>query len=351
MRILITHELFPPNVAGGGEALVYRLAKKMADDGHSVKVVTSGNPDEKSYGGVETVRIPANRYLMNIISFPTILKHAREADVIQTSSGNMALPSYIAAKILGKPICCWIHHIFGKYWRDIRGPIVGRMFEIFERAILTRGFNQWVFQNKSSKEIGIGMGVPKNRISMISPGIDHEKFSKIRSKRGKNALFVGNFCMDEPTIKTKGIGYLLEAARMLPKVDFLLLGNFKEKKLPKNVRAPGTVPYDKLIETYSKAGVFVCSSLNEGFSLALLEAMASGCPIVSTIDIGQCGVKVVPKDAAGIAKGVMCCLDDPKKARAQGDQNRKLARRYSWKKFYADFDKLYKSLNNCRDKR
>jgi glycosyltransferase involved in cell wall biosynthesis len=351
MKILITHELFPPDVSGGGERLVLRLAKNLVEQGHSVEVVTSGNPEIKSYKGIKTVRIPANRYLMNILSLPTILSHAADADIIQTSSGNMCFPSYIAATILNKPVCCWVHHIFGKYWRDIRGPIVGRLFEFFERFILTLNYDSWVFQNKSSKRIGTDIGIPSRKISMISPGVDYNVFGKGSTKRKGYVLFIGNFSMDEPTIKTKGVKYLLEAAEMLPDIEFKIVGNFKERlKHPKNVSIIGVMSHRKLKNFYKQAGVLVCSSLNEGFGLSLLEAMASGCAIVSTIDIGQIGKRINPKDSKGLAKAIESYINNPSKARKEGAKNRKLARKYTWNRFYSGFRQLYRNLNKYRNK-
>ena len=352
MKILFTHEVFPPDIAGGGEKLVLKLAQHLIEQGHSVKVVCSGNPKIKKYEGVETVRIPANRYLMNILALPTILKHAWDADIIQTSSGNMCFPSYIAARLLGKPICCWVHHIFGKYWRDIRGPVLGRIFEIGERLYLTRKFDSYVFQNKSSKQIGTEIGVPPEKMTIIQPGIDRKKFAlRGTIKRGKNVLFVGNFSMDIPTIKTKGIKYLIEAAEMVPDIKFILVGRFKEKiKHPKNVSMAGVVSAKKLVRLYNTTGVFVCSSLNEGFSLALLEAMATGCAIVSTIDIGQSGKKVGCKSGKALADAIRYYIKNPVKAKSEGNKNKKLARRYNWSKFYERFEKLYKNLNKYPNK-
>ncbi len=352
MRILITHELFPPDVVGGGEKLVLRLANHLIAQGHSVKIVTSGDPKIKSYEGVETIRVPANRYLMNVLALPTILKHAQDVDIIQTSSGNMALPSYIAAKLLKKPICCWVHHIFGIYWRDIRGPIAGRFFEIGEHFILTKKFDSYVFQNASSKRIGTKIGIPAQKIRMITPGADYKKFAlKKKVKRGRNVLFVGNFSMDEATIKTKGVKYLIEAAEILPDIEFVLVGNFKEKlEHPENVKILGTVSSKKLVELYNKAGVLVCNSLNEGFSLVLLEAMSSGCAIVSTVDIGQVGKKVRPKDPELLARAIKSYIDNPKTARAHGKKNERIAKKYTWDNFYTAFERLYKDLNKHRNK-
>lgn len=345
MKVLITHELFPPDVAGGGERLVLRMAKKLVEDGHSVKVVTSGNPEIKSYKGVKTIRIPANRYTMNILAFPTIFKEAMEADIIQTSSGNMCIPSYIAATILDKPICCWVHHIFGKYWTDIRGTVVGKLFEIFERFMLTLDFNKWIFQNKSSKRIGINMGIPPRKISIISPGVDKKFASKKIIKKTRSVLFVGNFSSDEATVKTKGVEYLLEAARMLPDVDFTVVGNFKGICVPDNVSIIGPVPHKKMAALYKQSKIFVCSSLNEGFGISLLEAAASGCAIVSTIDIGQAGKTIHPKDSKGLAKAIESYIKNPKKTKIDGTKNKKLAKRYTWDRFYSEFEELYGNLN------
>ncbi|MHC4560945.1 MAG: glycosyltransferase, partial [Planctomycetota bacterium] len=81
MKILIVHEIFPPEISGGGEKLILRLAKSLKKRGHKVKVICSGNPKIKKHKGIETVRIPVNRYGMNLM-IPEIARHAREADVI-----------------------------------------------------------------------------------------------------------------------------------------------------------------------------------------------------------------------------------------------------------------------------
>jgi glycosyltransferase involved in cell wall biosynthesis len=94
----------------------------------------------------------------------------------------------------------------------------------------------------------------------------------------------------------------------------------------------------------------VCASLNEGFGLAILEAMACGCPIVSTVDIGQVGPKVRPKDAKALATAIRSYLDNPRKAAADGKKNAALARGHTWDDFYRSFEKIYNDLNKHRSK-
>jgi glycosyltransferase involved in cell wall biosynthesis len=353
MRILITHELFPPDIAGGGEKLVLRLTKWLVSRGHSVEVVTSGNPRIRSYDGIRTVRVPVNRYLMNFAGLPAALEHGRGADVIQTSSGNMCLPSYIAARLMGKPACCWVHHIFGSYWRDIRGPFVGRLFEIMERLMLTRRFDAYVFQNEFSKRMGVAMGIDAKKVGMVTPGVDLKTFSPSPAavKRDGSVLFVGSIVMDEPAIRTKGLKYVLEAAKLLHDVNFKIVGRFERKmESLENVQWLGAVDQKELVAAYRCAGMVVCASLNEGFGLAILEAMACGCPIVSTVGIGQVGPKVRPKDAKALADAIRSYLDDPRKAAADGKKNAALARKHTWDNFYGGFEKIYRDLNKHRSK-
>jgi len=350
MKILFAHELFPPDISGGGEKLVLKLTEFLNERGHEIVVVTSGNPGIESYKNIKTERVPVNRYLMNIASLPKLWKKSKDVDIIQTSTGNMAIPSYIVAKLRGKPIAIWIHHIFGRYWRDIRGPITGRIFEFIEKIILTRDFDCFIFQNESSKKIGMSIGVPEDKIVKISPGITHENFSQT-SKRKNYVLFVGNYSMDDSTIKTKGIKYLIKAAENLPETEFLLLGNFKrEIERPMNVKLLKPVKHDELVKLYKEAAVLVCSSLNEGFSLVLLEGMTSGCPIVSTIDIGQKGKIVKPKDSDALSKSIKFYLGNPKLAESDGKENIEISKQYTWDNFYKKFLKLYNDLNKHRRK-
>jgi glycosyltransferase involved in cell wall biosynthesis len=100
---------------------------------------------------------------------------------------------------------------------------------------------------------------------------------------------------------------------------------------------------------YRRAGVVVCASLNEGFGLALLEAMACGCPIVSTVDIGQAGPKVRPKDGRALANAIRGYAGSSN-ASADGRRNVAAARKHTWGNFYDGFERIYDGLNKRRSK-
>ncbi|MBU5689130.1 MAG: glycosyltransferase family 4 protein [Candidatus Aenigmarchaeota archaeon] len=346
MKILITHELFPPDVVGGGETLTYKIAKELIERGFQVKVLTSGDPKIKYYENIETIRIPINRYLMNL-SYPIIKKYAKVSDLIQTSSGNMCFPSFLAARSTKKPICCYIHHIFGYNWVYVRGPILGKVFQIAENFFLTRDYDAVIFQNDLSLNIGKSLGI-KSKTFIVHPGIDAENYY-LNIERKNQVLFVGSLSMDKGLVKIKGLDVFLEAAKMLPNVKFLIAGgsDYLEKiKLPKNVVFLKAKNKQELIKLYNESLICCKTSLAEGFGLSLLEAMAGGCAIVSTIDIGQKGILVKPRDVLALTKAIKYYIENPEKARKDGEENRKIAKKFTWKKYIDDLIKIYEYITS-----
>lgn len=345
MKILITHELFPPDVTGGGETLTYRIAKELKERGHEVKTLTSGNPKIKEFDGIKTIRIPVNRYLMNL-SLPIISKHAKDVDLIHTSSGNMCFPSFLAAKMNNKPICCYVHHVFGSNWKYVRGPILGFIFQQMEKLFLTRNYDAVIFQNNLSRDMGLEMGINKEKIFTLHPGVDYNQFQLKGIKREIQVLFVGNLSMDKSMVKIKGLEYLIDAAKLLPQIRFIVVGEGSylkkiKKDSPQNVYFVGGKRGKELAEIYNKSLIFCLPSLAEGFGISILEAMASGCAIVSTIDIGQEGIIVKPKSSEDIARAIKYFVDNIEKAKRVGLKNRMLAKRYTWKKFIDELTKIY----------
>jgi glycosyltransferase involved in cell wall biosynthesis len=348
LKILIVHEIFPPEIAGGGEKLVLRLATTLKERGHAVKVVTSGDPKIKSHAGIETIRIPANRYMMNLAA-PIIAKHAADADIIQTSSGNICFPSWIAAKTLNKPIACMVCHIFGPHWTDVEGQLKGRLFGLMEKLFLGRSYDAMVFLNKSSKDIGAKLGAGKKRSAILNPGIDFKKFQMKDVKKEPFVLSVGNFSMNKPTVKIKGFEYIIDAARQMPDTKFVIVGSGEylpilKRDAPSNVEFLSNLSDRALIRLYNRALVYCAPSLAEGFGFTILEAMASGCAIVSSIDLGQKGKIIKSKSVGEIVKEIKRLMKNPTRAKQIGRQNRKIAKGFTWKKFVDGFEEIYSSL-------
>jgi glycosyltransferase involved in cell wall biosynthesis len=162
---------------------------------------------------------------------------------------------------------------------------------------------------------------------------------------GCRITFVGQW------LEAKGSHVLTEAwvrlARARPRLQLRCLGTRAarervEASIPAELRARLTVAADVDAEAI-RAGlaatdVFVLPSISEGSSLALLEAMAAGCAIVTT-PVGAApdllrddisALLVPPGDAAGLSVALGRVLDDPGHARRLGAAARAAARPFDW---------------------
>lgn len=96
----------------------------------------------------------------------------------------------------------------------------------------------------------------------------------------RKVLFVGH------VQDTKGSKEVVEVARLLPGIDFVLAGPISAEisclKMPDNLKLLGSVNHDKVQGLLDEADVFLFPSYAEGFSNALLEAMARGVPVIAT---------------------------------------------------------------------
>ncbi|MBU3957700.1 MAG: glycosyltransferase family 4 protein, partial [Nanoarchaeota archaeon] len=227
LKILVTHELFMPDFAGGGEKIVYEYTKRLAERGHDVTVLTTGNPKVRNYENIKTARLPIPRYLFNL-AVPWILKYAGKADIIQANNYNAALPSLIAGKILRKPVVCIVHGVYSRRWKEMRGAFFGTLSAFIEKVQLRHNYSRVVFYSDFAREQGLEMGIPKKLAEVFYLGINPHEFKP--KKKEKYVLFVGRL------EKQKGIENLIEVAKQLPDIKFKIAGKGnpeEEKKLKK----------------------------------------------------------------------------------------------------------------------
>lgn len=347
MRVLLTHEIFPPRIHGGGEKVVLEIAKRLQDKGIEIKVLTSGNPKIKEFEGIRTIRLPINRYFMNF-AVPWVYKHAKDVDLIQTNNYNACFPSYVAGRLLHKPVVCLVHEVYNKKWIKFRGPIFGYLSRIFERLQVRHDFDRFLFLSEFMRDSAVEIGIPKEKTKVIKPGLglNFKKFAKIKIKKDPHVLFFGHF------IKRKGLEYLLQAAKELPDVTFIIAGRGDEYRKWKNlasknvsfVRFSKFVSDRELFNLFSSALIFCLPSMGEGFGMAILDAMASGCAIVSTIPLDFEGVRIAPQSSFQIKNAIRYLIDNPDVTIKLGKRNREKAKEYDWDNFIKELIKTYEEV-------
>jgi len=141
-------------------------------------------------------------------------------------------------------------------------------------------------------------GIPREKLVKIPYGAELSRFKyvpnelKIETKTKKNIfniLFVGNFGA------RKGAIDILKSFKNFkhPNKCLTLIGSIaKEGKILlekydiSNIRFIGRVRNEELFHYYNEADVFLMPSIEEGFAMVILEALASGCPVITTPNSG-----------------------------------------------------------------
>jgi adenine/guanine phosphoribosyltransferase-like PRPP-binding protein len=103
--------------------LFQTLAEGLAKD-HNIVVITRKLKKTKTYeviNGVHVhrVRTFGSRYLFTFLALPKILKIAKDADIINTTTYNAAPPARWAARWLKKPCILTVHEVLGDRWYQL----------------------------------------------------------------------------------------------------------------------------------------------------------------------------------------------------------------------------------------
>lgn len=186
-------------------------------------------------------------------------------------------------------------------------------------------------------------GIDPSRVMVIRNGVDTEKFNGMEEtdmirkefSLGQEDIILG---FTGRLVINKGLKYLIDAAALLKKeVDnfkILIIGKGSLLDELKAMAKKNNV-LDKVIFTgerrdipalLSCLDIYVMSSIKEGLPNALLEAMASGRPIVATkvggipevIQHGISGQLVPPGDAGSLAKAIKLLISNSSMAKKNG---------------------------------
>ncbi|MCP5152936.1 MAG: glycosyltransferase family 4 protein [Ectothiorhodospiraceae bacterium] len=327
MRVLLTHDRFPPDIRGGGEIVVLQTARGLMARGVDVEVLTAGDPADTEHAGVAVTRLPIHPYRMNL-SLAAIAGRARHADIVQTFTYHAAIPSLAAGWLVRRPVVCSVLGLFGAAWRDLKGDRLGPACERWERFVLTRRYDWMAFLSEFSRQEGIAMGVDATRTSVTSPGVELERY-RADGPKEPVVLFVGK-------LETrKGLDDLLAAARVLPEIPFRLVGWGEGQARVRGAALANVelVEFESgapLREQLARASIFVFPSHAETFGIALVEAMASGCAVASSVPLEFAGERFAVGDREALVRALRALWSDPGRVTELGRRNATLARQYHW---------------------
>ena len=125
-----------------------------------------------------------------------------------------------------------------------------------------------------------------------------------------------------------------------------------------NVIFVGNVPDDLLPQYYAASDVLVLPSkdMSEGFGLTLLEANATGKPVIasnvggipSVVKNGYNGLLVQPNDPKALANAIVRLERNPREARAMGRNGRRFAELHDWTNTAPQTERVYAQVLSNR---
>lgn len=222
----------------------------------------------------------------------------------------------------------------------------------------------------------VAEGVPGSKLSVVPNGVDFDRFAmqdptsverlaETYDLTGATVLlFVGT------VMPRKGVLDLVRAFGDVSaddedvilvvagedELDEAYAARVREVAHDENCRADvwftGFVPADDLPRLYALADVFVVPSLEEGFGMTAVEAMAAETPVVATrvggidrvIDDGRTGVIVDPGDVRALAGAMSRLVASPAERARMGDRAQDRARRFSWERVTRQYLDVYEAV-------
>lgn len=377
---LISPEYLP--VSGGTGAYVRYLSTELVKCDNSVYVMAGYDEngevklDENYYVFlVKTLKNPVIKSFLFSFSASKRLSEIDRRFAIDIAHANLPLvPSFAIPRSFKKKLISTVHSTWkGEADAIKREPFsrlnpnekfmvsFNRLLRILETIMLERSDKIIAVSEYTKRELVENYRFKFDKIRVIHNGVDVNKFrpaeskSKVKSELGFNEkdkliLYVGRL------YSRKGLFTLMNSiprvVRKFRNVKFVVSGkglrNEKEKLtryaeklgVKDNIIFTGYFPDKKLPKLYQAADIFVFSTIYENLPFAILEALASELPVVTTgvggipevIDDGKNGFLVAPFNPVELADKVLHLLENPAVASEVGHSGRMtVERRFDWR--------------------
>jgi len=370
MKIIQTPARFYPYI-GGTEQVAFYEASELAKRGHNVKVICANEPAVGSgmIGEVSVQRIPYITKLANTNITLSLAKVLLEGDfdIIHTHLPHpwTADISAIVSKIKNKPL-------FLTYHNDVTGrgvnKVIAKMYNLTAlRFLLNMACKVFITHENYLKNSAF-LSPFFHKVVVTPPGVDFDRFRplKIGDKRFPSVFFLSKL---DKFHRYKGLDYLISSIKKVRETIPLTLyvggdGELAEyyKQLAKDQEVEEAVVFlggltdNQVVEYYNICDVFVLpsvSSIQEGFGLVALEAMACKKPVVVTNIVGvakdiekeNAGIVISPKDVDALADAIKHLLLNEDDRKSMGRRAYDLVhRKYTWEKHADAIEKEYLAI-------
>ncbi len=298
MKIAIFHN-FMDNI-GGAEIVTLTLARDLDADIYTTnfnreKIKKMGfNPKRVFTLGKVPVNAPF-RQQFALSKFRKLnLKNKYDLYII---AGDWA----ISGAVLNKPNIEYFHSPLNEIWA-FKDHIRNIWLSPWKRPL----FDVWVLYNrfiyrKYFKHVQKRIANSKNTQSRIKKFLDSDSIvipPPVETKKYKSGKSKNYWLSVNRLFNHKRVDMQIEAFKNLPNEKLVIVGSYEKSKTflehanyikkikPENVDILSFVDYGMLLDLYSHCKGFIATAINEDFGMTLIEAMASGKPVIASNEGG-----------------------------------------------------------------
>lgn len=192
-----------------------------------------------------------------------------------------------------------------------------------------------------TRDAVLKLGGNPSKVKLVPYGIDPQWASSAPQPHPGRILFVGSVGL------RKGNHYLAQAARILARrgvnCEVRVVGPSKpgvtERSAFQGPTYVGHIPRSRVREEFLSADIYACPSLAEGSSIACIEALACGLPVVATpnagalLEDGHNGFIVPARDVTRLADRLQSLVEDRALRSRMSDAARRSAQQLTWKSY------------------
>ena len=397
-KILVMASTFPRWERDTAPPFVYHLSEGLAGRGHDIHVLaphTRGAALEERLGSLQV-----HRFRYSLESWESLCYDGGILQNLRRQRARWGLvPFFLGAEVAAMSRLVRKHNIdlvhahwflpqglaaaLGIRWTGVPLVVTGHGGDIFATRSRSRQAAAR-FAARKARQCTVNSSVMAEELrrltgvaaTIIPMGVDVARFPYLppASRRpsgcrqqGLRILFVGRM------VEKKGARYLIEALPQvcdaIPQATLTLVGDGPERPaleklvqqlgLGPRVQFTGSIPNEELRDYYAQADVFVAPSIKdregdtEALGVVILEAAASGTPIVATnvggipdiVINGQTGLLAGPANPGALAEGILRLHNDPVLAgKLAAGARGTVESRFSWDSVVDRFDTLFRQL-------
>ncbi len=377
MRILRTIETFLPYVCGPVNQ-AFQISNRLEALNIASPVLTtycdvgSDLPAKEKIESVSVIRCKNQIKLMRYCVSLGMVRHLKKFDILHSHNYRnfQSDLGFLFSGLRKKPFVLNTHGSLLGYKKYLPQGVPQAPYKIYDKLTfktVARRADAIVVSSEFERNDAIEFGIDFKKIHVIPMGIDLPRVSEKKKTDGNplRLLFVGRLA------RVRRVELLLQAIKLM---DFPVLATIvggeeetasvakggylnelkeltKELEIEIKVEFVGPKTKDELWDYYSNADIFIYPSLYENFGQPILEAAASGLPVIST-NVGVAREIVIESETGFIVSDEpkeiadrVCDLMNLKNRKQMGEKIRqKVESNFGWEMVIQKYIALYNSL-------